>query len=67
MFPLLMQRGQVSLYQKGEVAVEKLLFVCPEGLSGNYSTATYRARVWLVPVDGLGIGEGGLRYNRLEH
>ena len=24
-------------------------------------------RVWLVPVDGLGIGEGGLRYNRLEH
>ena len=24
-------------------------------------------RVWLVPVDGLGIGEGGLRYNRLGH
>ena len=24
-------------------------------------------RVWVVPVDGLGIGEGGLRYNRLEH
>ena len=24
-------------------------------------------RVWLVPVDGLGIGGGGLRYNRLGH
>ena len=24
-------------------------------------------RVWLVPVDGLGIGEGLLRYNRLGH
>ena len=23
--------------------------------------------VWFVPVDGLGIGEGLLRYNRLEH
>ena len=24
-------------------------------------------RVWLVPVDGLGIGDGLLRYNRLGH
>ena len=24
-------------------------------------------RVWLVPVDCLGVGEGLLRYNRLEH